>query len=204
MPVTRIDKNFVCDMGGGGADTNRREGRSEEKAEGKRREDRRWLANYPMGMIVSDSVRHKAELVDAETDAEVDLRLPLRDPKLQDRPQEEISTHSGVLDQAAIDLDEHRRLTPPNGAKPKSSGHGVSLPLAMNARDHMRGWQGPTWAVVDMERPAQIIRDLPKAGSELGLTCRLVFSSVRLRTCRARRIRCPWAGNSLSPGQETV
>ena len=53
-----------------------------------------------------DSVGHEAELVNAAADAEVDLHLPLRDPKLQDRPREEISTHSGALDQATIDLDE--------------------------------------------------------------------------------------------------
>ena len=79
-----------------------------------------------------DSVGHEAELVDMAADTKVDLRLPLQDPKLQDRPREEISTHPGVLDQAAIDLDEQRRLAPPNGVKPKKSGHGLSLPLVMN------------------------------------------------------------------------
>ena len=66
-----------------------------------------------------DSVRHETELVDAAADAEVDLRLPLRDPKLQDRPREEMSTHSGVLDQAAIDLDEQRQIAPPRGPNRK-------------------------------------------------------------------------------------
>ena len=98
-----------------------------------------------------DSVGHEAELVDATADAEVDLRLALREPILQ---QEEIPNHSRVLDQAAI--DEQRRPAPPNGAKPKRSGHGPSLPLVMNARDHMPGAttrQGPTLAVVDMAYP---------------------------------------------------
>ena len=53
-----------------------------------------------------NSVGHEAELVDVAADAEVDLRLPKRDPKLQDRPQEEISTHPGVLGQTASNLDE--------------------------------------------------------------------------------------------------
>ena len=53
-----------------------------------------------------NSVGHDAELVDAAADAEVDLRLPMWDPKLQDRPREEISTHPGVLGQAASNLDE--------------------------------------------------------------------------------------------------
>ena len=44
-----------------------------------------------------DNIGHEAELVDVE--AEVALSLPLWDPKLQDRPREEISTHLGVLDQ---------------------------------------------------------------------------------------------------------
>ena len=86
-----------------------------------------------------DSVGHEAELVDATADAEVDLHLPLREPMLQDRPREEIPTHSGALDQATIGLDEQRRLAPPYGAKPKRSGHGLSLPLNMNARDPMLG-----------------------------------------------------------------
>ena len=90
-----------------------------------------------------DNVGHEAELVDASADAEVDLHLPLRDPKLQDRPREEIPTHLGVLNQAAIDLDEQRRLAPPNGAKQKRSGHGLSLPLVMNVRDHMLGTTTP-------------------------------------------------------------
>ena len=67
------------------------------------------------------------------------MRLPLWDPKLQDRPREQIPTHSGVLDQTAIDLDDQRRLARPNGAKPERSGHGLSLPFVMNARDHMLG-----------------------------------------------------------------
>ena len=49
----------------------------------------------------------------------------------------------GVLDQAVIDLDEHRRLASPNGVKPKKSGHGLSLPIVMNVRDHMLGAIAP-------------------------------------------------------------
>ena len=79
-----------------------------EKRREERREDRRWLANSPI------SFRHEAELVHATADAEVDLRLPLWEPMLQDRPREEIPTHSGVLD-----LAEQRRLTPPNGSNRK-------------------------------------------------------------------------------------
>ena len=55
-----------------------------------------------------DSIGHETELVGVAADSEVDLRLSLWDPKLQDRHREEISTHSGVLDQAAIDLDDQR------------------------------------------------------------------------------------------------
>ena len=65
------------------------------------------------------SVGHEAELVNAAADAEVDLHLPLRDPNLQDGPREEISTYLVVRDQAAIDLDEQRRLAPPNGPNRK-------------------------------------------------------------------------------------
>ena len=91
-----------------------------------------------------DSVGHEAELVDATADAEVDLRLPLREPMLQDRPREEIPTHLGVLNLTAIDLAEQCRLAPPNEVKPKGSGHGLSLPLVMNARcDHMLGDTAP-------------------------------------------------------------
>ena len=79
-----------------------------------------------------DSVGHEAELVDVTADTEVDLRLPLREPILQDRPREEIPIHSGVLDLAATDLAEQRRRAPPSGAKPKGSGHGLSLPLVLS------------------------------------------------------------------------
>ena len=89
------------------------------------------------------SVVHEAELVDAAADTEMDLCLSPRDSKMQDRPREEILTHPGVLDQAAIDLDKQRQLTPPNGVKPKTSGHGLSLPLVMNACDHMLGAIAP-------------------------------------------------------------
>ena len=82
--------------------------------------------NSPM---VRDSVGHEADLVDAMVDTEVDLCLPLGEQMLQDRPR--------VLAQAAIGLDEQRRLAPPKGAKPKRSGHGL-LPHAMDARD---GWR---------------------------------------------------------------
>ena len=61
---------------------------------------------------------------------------------MQDRPRE-ISTHPGVLDQAAIDLDKQRRLTSLNGVKPKMSWHGLSLPLVLNTRDHMLGVIAP-------------------------------------------------------------
>ena len=90
-----------------------------------------------------DSVGHEDELVDVTADAEVDVRLPLREPKLQDRPREKTLTHSEVLDLAAVDLEEQRRLASPNGAKPKGSWHGLSLPLVMNARDHMLGATAP-------------------------------------------------------------
>ena len=115
VPVTRIETNFAYGMGGDRQ--KRREGRSEEKAEEKRRDEKRRESRRDekreerrekMAGELSDgedSVGHKAELVDAAADAEVDLRLPLRDPKLQDRPWEEISTHPGVLNQAAIDID---------------------------------------------------------------------------------------------------
>ena len=92
--------------------------------------------------VGEDSVGHEAELVDAAVDAEVDLRLPLWNPKLQDRSREEISTHPGAHDQAAIDLDEQHRLALPNGAKPKKSGYGLSLPLVMLCG---RVRHGPSW-----------------------------------------------------------
>ena len=38
----------------------------------------------------------------------------------------------GVLDLAATDLAEQRRRAPPSGAKPKGSGHGLSLPLVLS------------------------------------------------------------------------
>ena len=82
---------------------------------------------------------HEAELVDATADTEVDLRLPLREPIFQDMPREEIPTHSRVLDLATTALAEQRRLAPPNGAKPKGSGLGLSLLLVMNTRNHMLG-----------------------------------------------------------------
>ena len=68
-----------------------------------------------------DSVVHEVELIDAAADTEVDLCLSPRTSNMQDRPREEISTHPGVLDQAGIDLDKQRRLTPLNGVKPKMS-----------------------------------------------------------------------------------
>ena len=114
-----------------------------------------------------DSLGHEAKLVDATADTKVDLRLPLREPILQDRCREEIPIYSGVLDLAATNLAEQRRLAPQSGAKPKGSGHGLSLPLVMNTHDHMLGhwWQGPTRAVVDREQPGQLIRDCPASAA---------------------------------------
>ena len=121
--------------GGGGGVTDRRE----EKGRLKRREDRREEKMAGEFSDGEDSVVHEAELVDAAADTAVDLRLSPRNSKMQDRPREEISTHPGVLDQAAIDLDKQRRLTSLNGVKPKMSGHGLSLPLVLNTHDHMLG-----------------------------------------------------------------
>ena len=89
-----------------------------------------------------NSVVQEAELVDAAVDTEADRRLSPWYSKSQDRPRKEISTHPGVLDQAVIDLEQHR-LASPNGVKPKKSRYGLSLPLVMNACDHMLGAIAP-------------------------------------------------------------
>ena len=100
------------------------------------------------------SVVQEAELVDAAADTEVDRRLSPRDSKSQDRPREEISTHPGVLDQALIDLDKQRQLASSNDVKPKKSGHGLSLPLVMNAHNHILGAIAPM-ALSDTGRRGQ-------------------------------------------------
>ena len=79
------------------------------------------------------SVGHEAEFVTTSGDREVELRLPLEVDMDPDRPREDIRTHLGAVSPSVVDLgqEEQRRFEPPNGAKSKWPGHGLSLPLDM-------------------------------------------------------------------------
>ena len=65
-----------------------------------------------------------------------------------DRPRKNNQTHSGAVAPSVVDLgqEEQCRFEPPNGAKSKWPGHGLSLPLDTEPRrqpsgaaEHMAG-----------------------------------------------------------------
>ena len=126
-----------------------------------------------------DSVGHEAELLDAAADIEVDLCLPLREPILQDRPREEIPSHSGVLDLVA-------RMGSNRKGPDMACRYRLLWMHVITCWGLHYWWQGPTQAVVDRQQPGR-----QQAGIDM---------PARFQFSKAADLRSP--EGSMPPGRK--
>ena len=100
--------------------------------------------------------------MDASSDTEVDVRLPLEVDRQSDPLQKDVRTSSGVADEGAVDLSqqEQHRFETPNGARSKWPRHDLPLPNFLGSEtDRLRpGVVYPTYPGIAKRR--QIARAL--------------------------------------------
>ena len=110
--------------------------------------------------------------VDATTETEVELRLPLEVDMEPDRIRKDAPIYPGAddLDVVSPDSETQRRFAPPNGAKLKWARHGVPLPST--PQPQLPGARAQPVGFGDgrarLECPARRIRDWPNADGTPG------------------------------------
>ena len=79
--------------------------------------------------------------VDATTETEAELRLPLEVDMEPDRIRKDVPIYPGAVDMDAVgpDPETQRRFRPPNRAQPKWPRHRLPLPRIRNPVDSYRG-----------------------------------------------------------------